>query len=377
MYRLTVNTVEDAIAIVAPRFKRLLDRVALLSEAEDPDYAHTRSVYPHVTSVELTDACPYACTFCSRTIIRRRDHSAFTSGPMTHVLFSQLLDEAWWMGGLQLTGFGEPSTMQDCDWYVGECHKRGIFSHLNSTISRAKPSRIDSMFNAGLDVLTVNLDSAHPTGYERARPGAKWESTLNAIRYISASWPSRLHVRVIDEDESGVNVAAVRELLRSEGIEYAAVVPAFLNSLGGETEVSRRTKAHYTRCTSPHRAVTVRANGDVFLCCKHIHSSLCVGSLNKNSLLGIWGSHRAESLRRDIAEDRGPIECRSCQETDEFCFNSQPNLPFSIIGELGHGIHPIEDRLPPHRISRRPLHRTDEAMGSSGNQTDGTAIRSG
>src|SRR3954467_1759200 len=106
---------------------------------------------------ELTHRCPLRCPYCSNPLdLDRR------SAELDTATWLRVLSEAVQLGVLHvhLSG-GEPTARPDLDLIVAHCRTIGLYTNLITSGIGPALSKLQSLFDAGLDHVQLSVQAAH------------------------------------------------------------------------------------------------------------------------------------------------------------------------------------------------------------------------
>jgi len=154
---------------------------------------------PEFVQIEPVGQCNLRCQMCA--IQFRRDGPPH--GPLAFMAFetfTRLLDQFPRLRELHLQGLGEPTMHPRFFDMVAHAAARGIRVSTNSNLTLWSERRALQCAQSGLAELSVSLDAADPSIYERIRRGAHFGKVLRNLRRVMAARAatrSPLEVRIV------------------------------------------------------------------------------------------------------------------------------------------------------------------------------------
>lgn len=134
---------------------------------------------PRSLCIAVDYKCNLSCDHCSAVSLHSGDKPS-----MTMDQYRELARQAEQLGffNIQFTG-GEPLLRKDLEEIISVFHPRKNFIMVSTNATLLTETRIKSLQRAGVDVLSVSLDSSDDTVHDafRGQKGA-WQKTVNAVK---------------------------------------------------------------------------------------------------------------------------------------------------------------------------------------------------
>jgi radical SAM protein with 4Fe4S-binding SPASM domain len=288
--------------------------------------------------VEPSAACNLRCPFCP-TGIRVTKREGYTLSPDD---FERAL--GWFRYTLRTVTFwnyGEPFLNRDLAKMVAAVSRYGIDTQITTNGHFLEGPMLDDIFEAGLTLLIVSIDTPNGALYDRYRVGGDFDTVVRNVRhavarkralaakttiaaqYIIMSGTEDLPAMIAHGRELGADQVIVKTL----GIGSSIPVPTDEEwSLMPESEefrryVSRddlRAKIQWddVRCTYIWRRMVLTSDGKCVPCCRDQLAKFDLGSIrNGRTLASIWNSAAYRQYRREIREtQKKEIMCQRCPE---------------------------------------------------------------
>lgn len=284
--------------------------------------AETLAYLPLEVSLEVTNSCNFACSYCRQSDPGHHDRaprSALEPGDAARLL-ARLRAGGLTGSTLHWTLDGEPFVNPRFAAILEAAGRQGFTKHhFASNFLLATPRRLRSLPREAAYVITPDFCSDQEL-FERHRgtPGS-WEHVLRNLRDCLAD-PGLDHVRLIVGDMSATGVSDRAELDRRFE-ELRALLPASPRLSFHRPAISDRSGcaqppggARYRGCPHPWFSLAVASNGDVVACCRDLERETVLGNLFRQELAEIWNGAAYRALRRDLAAGRPGCQaaCSGC-----------------------------------------------------------------
>ncbi len=287
---------------------------------------------PSGIRIEPSSFCNLRCQHCPTGT----DYPGVPRSIMSEALFEEVLDQMKRLPTLRsavLYLAGEPLLNKDIASMCRRVKEETsvLSTHLNTNGMLLDDERCRQLRDARLNHISVSIDGCCPEENDRIRTGSDYhrvrENVARLQRYLVGTEtkividnvlvassvgqitggpqpPSRLQ-----RDFSGVEVRSHwamdwlgLDLAKSslEGVRAAPALPRF-------------------NCTFPFTELTVRANGDIVMCCYDLLSQEVMGNVADAFLGDVWNGAEYEDARRGLAllalrgrHGQLPRTCRTC-----------------------------------------------------------------
>ncbi len=345
---------------------------------------------PFHMMVDVTRRCNLRCIGC-------RYHSpvAHRPSPGNHditdiswEMFAKLCEElrAWNTRNLFLLGEGEPLLHNLISDFIALAKEKGMHVTLITNGTLLDERRIESFFDAGLDILQVSLWACSPEDYERQYPGsdpANFQKVIDSIMTLCRLRKEKARTRPLVRLRHPINrlnfrkISKMADLALSTGCDEISFSPLkytkgqlgeYVLSSGEKEELlcSLKTLAErlrllpiehniahtllrYDAYTEPGAKMpcyagwfhsSVRVDGTVTPCSP---CDIIMGSFAEKSFGEIWNGAAYRSFRRQAMTAEGLSNLAGSCECEHCCF-AEENLR----------IHKLFKPLAPLRFSRGP-----------------------
>jgi len=306
----------------------------------------TRVPYrPFYCAIGIEARCNLKCTMCPR------NDPGFRESEMPYDMFTQIIDQLPFLKGAQLSGLGEPMLHKDLFRMIRYLKDRKMGSLIVTNGTLLNETNIEKIFQSGLNVVHVSIDSSDPGTYESIRVGAKLENVKTNVKNLvdqRNKRQSKLQVninsilmrenyreiegmvrlgsemgadqvvfcdiqysfdvgiskryeslRLVDEKEKN----EIRRLFES-----AKILSEKLNMPISLPRLEQPKVREY--CEQPWIYLVVKENGKVRACCAIHHKEF--GDLTREDYSTIWNNDKFQSFRRELLSDDIPTECKHC-----------------------------------------------------------------
>jgi len=274
--------------------------------------------FPLHLDVETTNACNLKCPMCPRTVLmgKKLFHRVQF---MEFAFYRSLIDQGVAQGlcSVKLNYLGEPLLHPDVVRQVKYAKDQGVLDvmfNTNGTLLTDELSR--QLLDAGLDKIFFSFDSHRKEEYEKIRPGANFEKTIENIQTF---------VRIKKSNGyRGVETRVSMVLHKHEEEKFRALTEMWkgiVDTIGFGYYVERDPDkiapcgpVDGFICAQPWQRMFIMVDGVVTACCGDERREYPLGDAAKEKLVDIWKGERAQALRKAHASrhyDRIPI-CRKC-----------------------------------------------------------------
>jgi radical SAM protein with 4Fe4S-binding SPASM domain len=178
---------------------------------------------------------------------------------------------------------------------------------------------------AMLDRILVSVDGRSPEENDAIRVRAKYSEIVENVarlrRHLAGTGTGITISHSMFRQEGDPENAQTPEFLKRDfpGLpiwsDYATRWPGFDVEKSSVAAAGLKVMERRNFCDFPFFELSVRANGDVVLCCHDLLGEGVMGSVYKDDLRSIWNAHAYRELRRamlDRDEQRVHPVCRKC-----------------------------------------------------------------
>lgn len=274
-------------------------------------------IYPTAMYVEPTNKCNLGCPMCPHGKMGR------PQGLMDFGLFKGIADAMAGQVEVMLLHFmGESLIHPKLPEMVAYAHERGIFTQMSTNGTLLSGEAAKALFEAGLDVLSIDFDGETPDGYEAVRPHASLGKVLVNVRGAVAA-KARLGSRCAIALQVIMFPGQKGDLTDFLGLEELKAVEVRRKIFNDSFNTDGRPVAHKRPCFHLWNDMTVAWDGTVPLCCVDYDCQVDLGNLGESSIREIWNGEKIRELRRrHLAIDCGLLPmCASCTLPNQAHYN--------------------------------------------------------
>ena len=290
-----------------------------LEEYQHP-YRHALRDFPFIIDVEPTNFCNLDCLMCAKQVMKRK------KGKMPFNTFKKVADEAAEEGckGLRFIRFGEPLLNEKIFEMVSYAKGKGLLTHLTTNGLLLGNSKIEKVFDSGLDSIIFSFQGTTKEEYALMRNNNQYETlkaNINKLvdkrKELGAIKPFiQITTTVLDETEEQIKAFYktwqglvdrvdhwYTSLERLEGIKRAK--PFFEMQKAKEMQMKReKNTARNMKCNEVMTKLSVNWDGTVTACCGDYDNFMKVGNIEENTLKEIWHNKKINSYRKILGKGK-------------------------------------------------------------------------
>lgn len=137
---------------------------------------------PYRLWIEPTAICNLRCPHCPNDRLAQQGHLGF----MDFELFRKLIDESSpWVHDINVHHRGESLLHPRLFEMVEYAGKRGVYTKLHTNATLLDETKAHSIVGTPLDLISFSFDGFDAATYERRRPPARFQTTLeNILRFL-------------------------------------------------------------------------------------------------------------------------------------------------------------------------------------------------
>jgi len=282
--------------------------------------------FPRFFEIETVNTCNARCPMC--TIESWTRHSPV----MSMDLFTKIADEIGEYAGqvrrVSLFKDGEPLLDKKLPLRIALLKERGVENvAIHTNVSLLDEKRAPALLEAGLDEITLSIDSLDKEIFEKIREGLSLEVVLeNAIKFIEFRNRIRPHaeikIRMIKQDSNKDGWEAYEAFWRDKLAPHDRCFSHNIHNWGGQLEGHNSVAESLqpqVPCLSLWSAMVIFANGDVPMCTVDFNNTHPTGSVVESSIKELWDSPVMTERRQIHMEHRREVfpNCRTCNVWDE------------------------------------------------------------
>lgn len=263
--------------------------------------------YPLNLDLEIARSCALKCPFCPREYLAKDEKY----GLMKPELAKKAIDQgAGKVPAIKFNWLGESllhPALADIVFYAKS--KGYIDLLLNTSGFNLNEKLAKNLIEAGLTQIIFSIDSIDKDRYERARVGAKFETTLNNVKKLVELRGDRKfpYIRAqkvnLNPSENEAYIAFWKEI----GVDAIGI-----NSLKDKNPATPRTAPEH--CPMPFQRLFVDFKGRYHGCCADNFNEYLLGNIKYTTICEAWHDIKQEKLRKASLENRLNefSQCRKC-----------------------------------------------------------------
>lgn len=226
---------------------------------------------PILVDIELTNYCNMACKICVQSNGEMKRKKGFMAEETYFKIISELSE---YKTPIRLIGWGEP-LMHHSFWkFVKIAKDAGLRVHANTNGVMLR------QIKAPIDSLKISIHENYP----RVIRGLESLYTANCFKHVSITYDEL-------EETSQDHDWDFDDMPVDKVSKYAAF--------------SKDKKFHKRLPNCPEmEKLTIHWNGDVVMCCADFNGETILGNVMDDSLKNIWGSEKAEKIRKIIVSGK-------------------------------------------------------------------------
>lgn len=212
---------------------------------------------------------------------------------------------------------GEPLYYEKLPKLIKYAKKKGIIETMIATngglLTKDWSKRL---IKSGLDWIIFSVDSCKPEIYKQIRVNGNLKIVgkniwnFHKIRNELNSKKPKISIQCIRMDLNEEEIKSGEYLQfwspYVDDVSISTLVDWHLNDISGESP--------NFCCTSPFRRLTIRANGDIAICCGQYIEGKIIGNINKMSIEEAWNGKKFNKLRKLMREGKAHLIdiCKNC-----------------------------------------------------------------
>ena len=256
--------------------------------------------------IGITNKCNADCMMCPHRNIKK-------FGTMTMVLYKKIIDDAYDCGikSVNLTFFGEPMLDPELEKKVEYTVKKGLKVSFFTNASLMTKKRSVGIIKAGVDSITVSMDSMDKKTYEGIRRNLKYETVKkNILDFLVArkelGSDVKINMTAVLMDE---NYGELKEYYKFWETKVDNIYLVNMQNRSGSFKKKSKRSLYYKKglirepCRLLWSSMVIDWNGDVVLCCNDYMHEVVLGNLKNESIKEIWFGEKIKKIR-DIHRKR-------------------------------------------------------------------------
>lgn len=285
--------------------------------------------------VEITTYCNLKCPGCVRTVLHKGEKWA--DQHISVERFQQLIDDLPPAEAFVPQGIGEPTLHPQLLELIRIASEARKFDHIEiNTNALARPVEFyKQLFDAGLNDLTVSVDSLSESVIDSVREGTELPKLEQRLKDIALLFPGKVGVRITVSKWNYEELPSILKKLSDIG-QFKIWIHPYFDMGNGEGILSpdkkkilfakvdeyrrqfSRLKITVTQmdpsddiCISPWRHAVIRVDGKVTPCCNKMYEEIDLGNVFDEPFQKVWRSARMEEFRQEFLK-KSPGYCKCC-----------------------------------------------------------------
>ena len=270
---------------------------------------------PHISQIELTNACNLRCPMCPRTNHMDREIK-FMNFDLFKVIIQDLNNINPHNGNvqIQLHHFGDSLLHPQLEKFLIFCKAYQMPTMISTNGTTLTKEKREAIIN-NLGVLWISFDSVNKETYETMRKGASFEKTVDNITQLMIekgdNKPDVILSSLIHDEE-------YEAFWKARGVKH--ILFKNYHSWRNEPDVREFTGIQKVitndACGYLPLSFCVLVDGRVVPCCMDYNGDMILGNLKLESIGEIWYGNRYKALRmRHLNKEKENINlCKGCTE---------------------------------------------------------------
>ena len=282
--------------------------------------------FPRFFEIETVNTCNARCPMC--TIESWTRHSPV----MSMELFTKIADEigcyAPQVRRVSLFKDGEPLLDKKLPDRIALLKERGVRNvALHTNVSLLDGKRAPALLDAGLDEITLSIDSLRKETFEVIREGLVFEEVMeNAVRFVELRNHIRpqtqIKFRMILQEANKDEWPQFEVFWQAKMAPHDRCFSHNIHNWGGQIEGHEHVAESMQPqlpCLSLWSAMVIFSNGDVPMCTVDFNNLHPTGNVVDNTIKELWDSPVVAERRQIHFEHRRGVfpNCRTCNVWDD------------------------------------------------------------
>lgn len=270
---------------------------------------------------------------------------------MTMETFHRILDQVQATAHtMQFYFQGEPLLNKQLPEMIATAHKAGIYTIVSTNAQSLSQDMAIALVLSGLNRIIVSIDGFSEESYQTYRVGGSLQKALDALQYLANAkrlYKSRIRIELqtLRLKTNEHEWEWIKKNYKQLGATHLAFKTAQLydfehghplmptnerysryRKTADGTYIHKKSSRLSPLASSPNRLIALQpclrlwsgcvitTNGDVLPCCYDKDHKHTLGSIMTHSLVEIFHSQQANSLRRQILRGHLPEMCKNCDK---------------------------------------------------------------
>ena len=284
--------------------------------------------FPTHFEIETINACNARCPMC--TINEWDKEENMMSDSLFQKIIEEIAEYNHHVKRVNLYRDGEPLLDRKLPERIKKCKELGIPNVAISTnVSLLNEDKVKDILEAGLDMITLSIDSLNKDVYEQIRRGLNFETVLKNAKTLlkvrnELKSNCEIWIRMIRQESNIDEFSSYKKHWEETGLikSFDRIYYHNIFNWGGQLEsfkgISKNTEEHLP-CVTLWSLMPIFANGDVPMCNVDFNGNNKIGNVRENTILNIWNSKSMNEIRElHLSGIKGTIDmCKNCNVWEE------------------------------------------------------------
>jgi organic radical activating enzyme len=282
--------------------------------------------FPRFFEIETVNTCNARCPMC--TIESWTRHSPVMSMDTFTKIADEISEYTGQVHRVSLFKDGEPLLDKKLPRRIALLKERGVENvAIHTNVSLLDEKRAPALLEAGLDEITLSIDSLDKEVFEKIREGLTLEVVLeNAMKFIELRNRIRpqaeIKMRMIKQDSNKDEWEAYKAFWQDRLAPHDRCFSHNIHNWGGQLEGHKHVAESLqpqVPCLSLWSAMVIFSDGNVPMCTVDFNNTHPTGSVVDSSIKELWDSPVMMKRRQIHMEHRRGVfpNCRTCNVWDE------------------------------------------------------------
>lgn len=266
---------------------------------------------PWLIVLETTNRCNASCFHCAHKHIKKFYDMDFD-------LYKRIVDETQdYAKAVDLNMYGEPLLYPYLVKAVAYANKKGRKTIFFTNASLLNGKLAKRLLDAGLKDIRFSADGCDKESYEQMRRGLSWNTTLSNIEYFMMLKRKYGHtisvtVAIVKTDKNRDRIKEIKSFWKKR-VRHVAVSEQFYVPTPEEINNNMWVSGKGFRCERLFDHLTVKANGELVICCHDYLGTYVMADINKVSVLDGFNSKKFNEFRNSMLSGKKyPLMCTYC-----------------------------------------------------------------
>ena len=286
-------------------------------------------VFPSHFEIETINACNARCPMC--TIDDWNKDEKLMSDELFEKIIAEISEHKSIVKRVNLYRDGEPLLDRKLPSRVLRCKELGIPNvSISTNVSLLDETNAELLLKAGIDMITLSIDSLNSEIYSSIRRGLHFETVIENAKSLlrlrnSLKSDCQIWIRMIRQEANEGEFPQYKEFWESTGLLDHTKDRVYFHNIfdwGGQLDgfkaISENTE-QFLPCVALWSLMPIFANGDVPMCNVDYNCSHKIGSIRESSIKSVWQNVQLDLIRRKhLNGEKSCIDmCKTCNVWEE------------------------------------------------------------